>query len=476
MSVVVLEFGALIIMAKYISQRSASGPWYFRRRIPDDLRKHYPAKKTGQLYFSLQTEDASKAAQIANRHSLEQDALWASLRDGSVSEGPDLVKAANALLESFGIKANQYAEYKKAGLEPERFMEELRYQADAREPENNTANWADDLPPLHRLVADLYYGKRVPFSLSQAITEFQELQGEDPNSKGGKLRQGVVPAFIGQFGDLPIDLYTRESANGFVKFLSNKGNKTSTIKRRLNSIRPVFRQMSLEKELDDKQIFEAVNIPNEGKDKVKRLPFTETEVSLIQKACLEKDDDLRWIVGLLSDSGLRLAEAVGLMEQDVFLDVPNPYISIRPNDARRLKTDGSERNVPLVGVSLWAIKRAKTKASKGFMFPRYIDFTGELLANKSTHASNTLAKWLRTFPIADPKQKSCHSFRHSVQDRLREVETPQELRNVICGWTNKGIGEGYGKGFTVAVLAEHMKQIVTPEITEGDLNFSHQTI
>ncbi len=450
-------------MAKYIFQKNASGPWYFRRRIPDDLRKHYPAKKNGYLIFSLQTKDASKAAQVANRQSLEQDALWASLRDGSVSEGPELVRAANALLGSFGIKAGQYAEYQKAKLEPERFMEELRYQADARELVHNTVDWADDLPPLHRLAADLYYGKKEPFFLSAAITEFQELKGEDPSSKGGKLRRSVVSGFIAQFGDLPIDLYTRESANGFVKFLTDKGNKTATIKRRLNSIRPVFSQMSRERELDDKKIFEAVNIPNEGEDQRERLPFSATEIGLIQKACLEKDDDLRWLVGVLCDTGLRLAEAVGLKEEDVFLDVPDPYISVRPNEARRLKTKGSERNVPLVGVSLWAIKRAKTKASNGFMFPRYIDFSEEVLANKSTHASNALAKWLRTLQIADSKQKSCHSFRHSVQDRLRDVQTPEELRNAICGWTNKGIGEGYGKGYTVTVLAEHMKRIIIPE-------------
>ncbi|WP_375708115.1 DUF6538 domain-containing protein, partial [Sulfitobacter sp. HGT1] len=312
MSVVVLEFGALTVMAKYIFQKNASSPWYFRRRIPDDLRKHYPAKKNGYLIFSLQTKDASKAAQAAHRQSLEQDALWGSLRDGAASEGPELVRAANALLGSFGIKAGQYVEYKKADLEPEKFMEELRYQADAREPENNIASWADDLPPLHRLAADLFYGKKPPVFLSSATMEFQELKGEDPVSRAGTLRRRVVSEFITEFGDLSIDQYTRENANDFVKFLAKKGNKTATIKRRLNSIRPVFRQMSRERELDDRRIFEAINIPNEGDDKIDRLPFSKNEISLIQQACLEKDDDLRWIVGLLSDTGLRLAEAIGL--------------------------------------------------------------------------------------------------------------------------------------------------------------------
>lgn len=377
-----------------------------------------------------------------------------------------MVRAANALLSSFGLKAGQYVEYDKAGLEPDKFLDDLRYQADAREPESNTASWADDLPPLHRLAADLFYGKKQPVFLSSAIKEFQELKGEDPASRAGALRRRVVSEFIAEFGDLSIDHYTRENANDFVKFLAKKGNKTATIKRRLNSIRPVFRQMSRERELDDRRIFEAINIPNEGDDKVDRLPFSKDEISLIQRACLEKDDEMRWVVGLLSDTGLRLAEAIGLREEDIHLAAPDPYISIRPNEARRLKTKGSERKVPLVGVSLWAVKRAVAHASDGYVFPRYIDFGKKPLANKSTHASNSLSKWLRTLRIADSDRKSTHSFRHSLQDRLKEVQTPQELRNAIGGWTNKGIGEGYGTGYTVAVLSEHMKKIVVVDTAE----------
>jgi integrase len=224
--------------------------------------------------------------------------------------------------------------------------------------------------------------------------------------------------------------------------------------------------MSRERELDDRRIFEAINIPNEGDDKVDRLPFSKDEISLIQRACLEKDDEMRWVVGLLSDTGLRLAEAIGLREEDIHLAAPDPYISIRPNEARRLKTKGSERKVPLVGVSLWAVKRAVAHASDGYVFPRYIDFGKKPLANKSTHASNSLSKWLRTLRIADSDRKSTHSFRHSLQDRLKEVQTPQELRNAIGGWTNKGIGEGYGTGYTVAVLSEHMKKIVVVDTAE----------
>jgi hypothetical protein len=40
------------------------------------------------------------------------------------------------------------------------------------------------------------------------------------------------------------------------------------------------------------------------------------------------------------------------------LDAPIPHITLQPNSARRLKTDSSERRIPLVGASLWAATQA----------------------------------------------------------------------------------------------------------------------
>ena len=39
-----------------------------------------------------------------------------------------------------------------------------------------------------------------------------------------------------------------------------------------------------------------------------------------------------------------------------------------------------------------------------------------------------------------------HSFRHSMRDRLRNVECPSEIINQIGGWTRESVGEAYGEG------------------------------
>ncbi len=112
MPIVLLELGAFVVMTKYIFQKNGSDIWYFRRRIPEDLKKHYPSQKANDLVFSLQTKDGNKAASHAHKKALEQDALWESLRTGAVSDGPDVVKVANGILSAYGLKPNQSDIYK----------------------------------------------------------------------------------------------------------------------------------------------------------------------------------------------------------------------------------------------------------------------------------------------------------------------------------------------------------------------------
>lgn len=52
-----------------------------------------------------------------------------------------------------------------------------------------------------------------------------------------------------------------------------------------------------------------------------------------------------------------------------------------------------------------------------------------------------------------------HSFRHSFRDRLRAVECPTPIMDRLGGWTLGGIGEGYGNGYKLDVLAKWMEQI-----------------
>ena len=47
---------------------------------------------------------------------------------------------------------------------------------------------------------------------------------------------------------------------------------------------------------------------------------------------------MRWLIAVLSDSGMRLAEAVGLTKEDVVLEGDVPVIRLHAHPWRPLKT------------------------------------------------------------------------------------------------------------------------------------------
>ena len=169
----------------------------------------------------------------------------------------------------------------------------------------------------------------------------------------------------------------------------------------------------------------------------KRQPIPADIILSVQAECQLMDDDLRWLIAFLSDTGMRLAEAVGLLVTDIKLDTDVPHVVIQQHQWRPLKTASSERAVPLVGKSLWAARRINDTATDPYAFPRYND--GKR-AN-SNHESAALNKWLRT---RVPKDCVVHSFRHSMRDRLRAVLCPFDIVDRIGGWKTAGIGHSYG--------------------------------
>jgi len=159
------------------------------------------------------------------------------------------------------------------------------------------------------------------------------------------------------------------------------------------------------------------------------------------------------IVAIVSDTGMRLSEAVGLAYDDLSVKGQEiPHVIVQNHPWRRLKTKGSERKIPLVGASLWAAQSLQNSDSS-FAFPRYVK-NGHCYTNSASAALN---KWLRP---RVPMNCSMHSFRHSLRDRLRAVGCPSDVIDQIGGWSCNSVGEKYGDGFSVSHLMRWLKKIV----------------
>ena len=185
------------------------------------------------------------------------------------------------------------------------------------------------------------------------------------------------------------------------------------------------------------------------------MPFTETEILSIQRECRELDDDKRWLLALISDTGMRLAEAAGILVSDIRLDGPVPHVVVRDHPWRRLKTTSSEREIPLVGASLWAATSVvdHCRDNSAIAFPRYTSAS----ATNSNSASAALNKWLKARVASGAV---VHSFRHSLRDRLRAVGCPSDVADAIGGWTTSGIGNAYGAGHSLETKAGWLQKIV----------------
>ena len=173
----------------------------------------------------------------------------------------------------------------------------------------------------------------------------------------------------------------------------------------------------------------------------------------MQSLCKEIDDEMRWLIALISDTGMRLGEAAGLLKEDIKVDDLIPHIDLKPHPWRSLKTKGSQRLIPLTNEALWASKRLlEVNDDSIFAFPRYCSETG----CKANSASGGLNKWLHQYV---PENCVIHSFRHSLRDRLRAVECPCDIVDAIGGWKTSGVGHGYGNGYPLEVLEKWMQKI-----------------
>ena len=182
--------------------------------------------------------------------------------------------------------------------------------------------------------------------------------------------RSALSTFISLAGDRDVGTYTREDAKLFVHHLHVKGNKSATIRRRINSLSAILNYAYAELDLDKRNPFTRLIIRNEGQDAHKRGTFTNEQLKQGYDKAVASGSQVKLLMPLLGETGCRLAEIVGLELQDI--DMENELIHIRPNLIRRLKTRNSERTLPLVGYAKVAMELLLKQADERYLYPRYL--------------------------------------------------------------------------------------------------------
>jgi integrase len=287
--------------------------------------------------------------------------------------------------------------------------------------------------------------------IKDALVLYQRLKGAGKTKLFFEGSERSIRYLIECVGHDNINGLEPADAGRFRDFLFDRGMSSSSVKRVFSSVRAIMNLTIKEHGLAMTNVFNGTFIPEDNKSK-ERLPVPNDVIRRIQGECRSHNDEPRWLIALISDTGMRLSEACGLLSSDIVLDTDIPHISLTEHPWRRLKTSSSTRSIPLVGASLWAAKEIKAQETE-FAFPKYCN-TQKCNANSASAALN---KWLKP---RLPEGCVIHSFRHSLRDRLRAVECPSDIVDAIGGWTTEGIGQRYGKGYDLNVKAKWMKEMV----------------
>ena len=307
-----------------------------------------------------------------------------------------------------------------------------------------------DIPAIHLVKANDNVYDSSPL-ISDALDLYLRLKGKGKNKTFIRTANRNIEYIIKVLGNKPIRSYSSSDASKFRDWLMEQGMSNSTLKRVFSSVKAIINLTINEYGLDITNPFSKAYLPSIDSDIRESIPLE--DIKIIQSISKKEDDELRWLLLLLSDSGMRLSEAVGLSKDDINLNCEIPHIRLIPHPWRRLKTRTSERYIPLTKESEWACMRIlEHNDDSTFAFPKYTSLEG----CNANSASAALNKWLKGKLIND---FVVHGFRHSFRDRLRAIECPSEIIDQLGGWSLRSIGQGYGKGYELSVLSKWMNQI-----------------
>lgn len=161
-------------------------------------------------------------------------------------------------------------------------------------------------------------------------------------------------------------------------------------------------------------------------------------------------DDHYWMPLVLLYTGMRLAEPLQVLAEDVHVDTDYPFFDI-DLAKMNLKQDVSDRYVPIhpdlvaFGFADFVRKRKKDKG-KVRLFRQI---------NSETHVANyyskVLGRYLDRVGLDDPRLVA-HSFRHGFKDALRNAAVPEGEQKFIMGHSDTEAAHNYGTGSKIEVL------------------------
>lgn len=440
----------------YLIQRN--GHWQYHRRVPTAFAGL--GSKTSK-FITISTKIAvaddpkgSKAARVADRINEQQEARWRGLASGTPHQ--QRWQDAVSIARSHGV------DYLTPVEAAQRQIGELLTRIETLK----VGDRRNDVAVVDAVLGGV---EKPRVMLSNLLTEFEETQQTkiskmSPNQlrKWRNGKKAAVDKFIEVRTDKALSDLSRADFTGYAdhweaRVISgeiNAGTANKSISHLTGMVRAVNKRLRLGL---DPSIFTETRL--EGGRDGNRSPFTVEHIRnvILAPGALDGlNDEARDVIYIVMETGCRPSEIVNLSKSRIKLDVDIPHIRVEA-EGRLLKTEHSERDIPLVGMALEAMKRHPAG------FPRYHDNGDNLSATIMKHLKKEklLPQISEDVPLKKRPKYGNYSFRHSLKDRLKAVECPEEMIDEIMAHVSGK--PKYGDGYGLKLKAKYLKSIaLTP--------------
>ena len=507
-----------------------TGVYYFRQKVPADLRKLVGKAAVG---WSLRTKDPAIAKARHPEAAAKQATIWQSMRavpgalphkqimalvgryraqlDADLEDEPGEVAiwahvlrieakyradpislerwagtTADALLREAGLAADAYSRARLLEAMHQVQMEWAKFQyrraggdytpdpSASRFPEWSTA----DAPE-----GALRKGQSGGETLTSlfALWETEHLQNGKPVRTVGDFRHKVdsLKAYLGhddasRVTGLAVDKWCEQLR------ASNLSAKTVGEKY-LAAIKVIFK-LAVEKFRIPTNPVAANKVRVPSKVKERPSGFTEDEAKAILRATLVNPASLgvradalkraiRWVPWICAYTGARVGEIAQLRKEDLITEFGVPCIRITP-ESGTVKT-GKYRIIPVHSHLVEQRFLDFVEASpSGPLFLTH-DKTGAAAIKAATVISGKVRQWVREDAgITDPRLQPNHGWRHRFKTLCRDVGIDLEVRNAVQGHGDKTAASDYGevqiKAMRRAMEAFPRIDLAVPQVPETE--------
>lgn len=453
-----------------------NGRLYYRRTVPEDVRDLIGQREWKKSLGLRSGQEAEALSECSKLDQLHDRLIQEARATGKPYEPSPSEKAYEAQVLARKLTRDQgYFEQSQplthADSDPDRSIAVIDIWDRARERLKERNGWSEEemekqeeLYPgpvedhfsmnylidreilLHErfMLEILTDGQMSPLPVPKLTEAYKEDVERLTRPRDEKPFAYAVRDFVGLVGDLPVDRITRRDVELWVQHcIEEKGQKPSTVRRRVNSLKALYNRMTQRYEIVNKQPFSRLEALRDDRDPAEqRLPFHTdhlTSIDDVLTGAMRSTPEIRMILGLLKYTGARLGEITGLERADVMLDAPIPFLMIRPNTVRpSLKTRGSIRNLPIPESLLRDLRGHLQETQGELVFPSHAG------AKRTNTLSQRLVALIRRAGVPKSARLTTHSFRHTLKEALCAASVEQRTQDRILGHSSGAVSERYG--------------------------------